>query len=73
MKEKIIEWMKTNTISIAILIAIIAYMIARYSFSQGTIQYRVDAIGELEEMEQRIDNLTEEIKILQEKVDELNK
>lgn len=72
MKEKIINWLKTNTISIAILIAIFAYMIARYSFSQGTVQYRSDATIERQEIETHIDELREEIKILEEKIDELS-
>ena len=72
MKEKIIKWIKTNTISIAILIAIFAYMIARYSFSQGTVQYRYDAAIERQEIKTHIDELREEIKILEEKIDELS-
>ena len=72
-KNKIIKYLKNNTLSIFILLTIILYMIARWNFSQGTVNYRVESMDQIDTLTEKIDQLTEEIQELEIKIDELER
>lgn len=71
MKEKIIEYLKANTVSIFILILICLYLISRYAFAKSTVSYRDSANQGREELEQQITEVYDKLDTIESKIDKL--
>lgn len=71
MKEKIINYLKANTVSIFILILICLYFISRYSFAKSTVSYRDSANQGREVLEQQIAQVYNKLDNIESKLDKL--
>lgn len=71
MKEKIINYLKANTVSIFILILICLYLITRYAFAKSTVSYRDTANQDREKLEQQVSEVYDKLNTIESKIDKL--